>query len=198
MAAAFEVVPEDDSHALHLAGLFGRIAPLEVDLGCGDGSFLTELALQHPERNFLGIERLFGRVRSACKRIARLELGNVRILRAEIPHAVQQLLPAASVEVFHLLFPDPWPKRRHHCRRVFTPELLSLLARALTAHGLVRIATDDDDYFAEMKRVLNRAPAWAQYSDAPPALPPTTFEKRFLDRGLAIHRLVLRKTSEPR
>ena len=197
-AAAFEVVPEDDSRALDLDSIFGRVAPLEVDLGCGDGSYLTELASQNPERNFLGVEKLFGRVRSACKKIARLELNNARILRADIPHTAQQLLPAESVEVFHLLFPDPWPKRRHHVRRVFTSELLASLARALTPDGLFRVATDDTDYFQEMTRVLARVSFFEEYADiAATAVPSTTFEKRFLERGLEIHRLVLRKVSEP-
>jgi tRNA (guanine-N7-)-methyltransferase len=197
-AAAFEVVLEDDSRALDIDSIFGRVAPLEVDLGCGDGSFLTELASQNPQRNFLGVEKLFGRVRSACKKIARLELRNARILRADIPHTAQQLLPAGSVEVFHLLFPDPWPKRRHHVRRVFTSELLRSLARALTANGLFRVATDDTDYFQEMTRVLRRVSFFQEREDATAAaLPSTTFEKRFRERGLEIHRLVLRKVSEP-
>jgi tRNA (guanine-N7-)-methyltransferase len=196
-AAAFEVVPED-SRPLDLDLIFGRIAPLEVDLGCGDGSFLTELAAQNPERNFLGVEKLFGRVRSACKKVARLELSNARILRADIPHTTQQLLPTGSVAVFHLLFPDPWPKRRHHVRRVFTTELLASLARALTPDGLVRVATDDSDYFQEMTRVLGRVSFFQERDDlVAAALPSTTFERRFLDRGLEIHRLVLRKVSDP-
>jgi tRNA (guanine-N7-)-methyltransferase len=197
-AAVFEVVPEDDSRALDLPSIFGRVAPLEVDLGCGDGSFLTELASHNPERNFLGVEKLYGRVRSACKKIARLELNNARILRADIPHTAQQLLPARSVEVFHLLFPDPWPKRRHHVRRVFTAELLASVARALTADGQFRVATDDTDYFQEMTRVVGRVPFFQERDDvAPAALPSTTFERRFVERGLEIHRLVLRKVSDP-
>jgi tRNA (guanine-N7-)-methyltransferase len=137
-------------------------------------------------------------VRSACKKIGRLELSNARILRADIPHTTQQLLPAGSVDAFHLLFPDPWPKRRHHVRRVFTAELLASLARALTIDGLFRVATDDTDYFQEMTRVLGRVSFFRRCDDAAAAaLPSTTFEKRFLERGLEIHRLVLRKVSEP-
>jgi tRNA (guanine-N7-)-methyltransferase len=196
--AAFELALEDDSRALDLSSIFGRVGPLEVDLGCGDGLFLTELALQNPERNFLGVEKLYGRVRTACKRIARLELSNARILRADIPHVVQQLLPAGSVDVFHLLFPDPWPKRRHHVRRVFTRGLLSYAATALAPGGLFRVATDDVPYFEEMKRVVSGVLTFQQIAEPTvAALPSTTFEKRFVERGLKIHRLVLRKVSEP-
>ena len=197
-AAVCEVVPEDLSRAVDWAAIFGRVAPLEIDLGCGDGSYLTELAAAHPERNFIGVELLFGRVRGACKRIARLELTNARILRVDISHAVQQLMSPASVEVFHLLFPDPWPKRRHHCRRVFTAELLASVARALVPDGLFLIATDDVDYFEAMGRVLRGVRHFEQREESSAtALPITTFEKRFLACGLPIHRLVLGKVSEP-
>ena len=199
-AAAFELALEDDSRPLDLATVFGRVAPLEVDLGCGDGAFLTAMAAENPSRDYLGVERMFGRVRGACKRIARLGLTNARILRVEIPHAVEQLLPAASVDVFHLLFPDPWPKRRHHCRRVFTGDLLRAVARALTPDGTFRVATDDVEYFQEMRRVLRGVEFFAASTEPPISspLPGTTFEKRFVERGLEIHRLVLRKVSEPR
>lgn len=197
-AAANELVLASDTTSIDFAQVFGRIAPVEVDLGCGDGAFLAALASQHPERNFLGVERLFGRVGSTCRRIARMELANARILRAEIPHTVEQLLAAETVDVFHLLFPDPWPKRRHHVRRVFTPELLSGIARALVANGVFRVATDDTAYFRGMQRVLAGTAMFEQIADATEMLARTTFEQRFTDRGLAIHRLVLRKVSDPR
>src|SRR6266550_2460619 len=100
---------------LDLEKIFGRIAPLHIDLGCGVGSFICALAERMPERNFLGIERLLGRIRSAARKAA--TVGNVRLLRMENSYAVRYLLPAGSVETFYLLFPDPWPKRRHWRRR---------------------------------------------------------------------------------
>ena len=199
VAAAFEIVPESESRVLDLATIFGRAAPLEVDLGCGDGVFLTELASLNRERNFLGIERMLGRVRGACLRFARLELTNARILKVDIAHAVQQLLAPASVEVFYLLFSDPWPKRRHHERRVFTTELLESLARALVADGRFCVATDDTDYFNAMMRVVRRSEVFELTDETFGSdLPNTTFEKRFLERGMEIHRFVLRKVSAPR
>ena len=104
---------------LDLQKIFERNAPLHVDLGCGDGLFLCGLAQRMPDKNFLGIERLLNRVRTSARKVARLD--NVRLLRMESSYAVRYLLPAESVERFYLLFPDPWPKRRHHRRRIVTP-----------------------------------------------------------------------------
>jgi tRNA (guanine-N7-)-methyltransferase len=198
-AAAFEIIPEDDSRALDLEAIFGRVAPLEVDLGCGDGAFLSELAAQNRDRDFLGVERMLGRIHGACKRFARLELTNARILSVDIAQAVQQLLAPGSVEVFYLLFSDPWPKRRHHDRRVFTPELLGSIARALALDGRFCIATDDTAYFEAMMQIVHRNELFALANEAFGSdLPGTTFEKRFVESGLEIHRFVLRKVSAPR
>ncbi|MFN2508959.1 MAG: tRNA (guanosine(46)-N7)-methyltransferase TrmB [Chthoniobacterales bacterium] len=195
-AASVEVAPLSDGHALDLAALFGRSAPLEVDLGCGDGLFLSQLAAEHPERNFLGVERLVGRVRSACKKIARRELRNARVLRCEISSAVEELLPSASVDVFHLLFSDPWPKRRHQNRRVVTETFLRCASRALKGHGRLRIATDDAHYFTQILRVADLVSDLGAISESEAAqLPPSTFETRFRGSGREIHRLVLRKVS---
>lgn len=198
-AAAAELAWSADSAAPHFAQVFGRVAPVEVDLGCGDGAFLTQLAARHPERNFLGVERLIGRSGGACRRIARLGLTNARIWRGDIPVALQQLFAPQSVAVFNLMFPDPWPKRRHQVRRVFRPDLLQLISRALTANGLLRVATDDVAYFEEMQRVLDRVAAFEACSERKAEeFPPSTFEQRFLKRGLEIHRAVLRKVSDVR
>src|SRR5205814_6255495 len=109
--------------------IFGRRAPLHVDLGCGDGSFLCALAQRLPDKNFLGIERLLSRIRSTARKAASLD--NVRLLQIESSYAVRYLLPAESVETFYLLFPDPWPKRRHHRRRIFSRYFLDSVAAAL-------------------------------------------------------------------
>src|ERR1700741_496106 len=98
--------PESLNHGFDLEKIFGRKAPLHVDLGCGDGSFLCALAHRLPDKNFLGIERLTGRIRSSARRAASLD--NVRLLQMESFYAVRHLLPAGSVETFYLLFPDPW------------------------------------------------------------------------------------------
>ena len=190
-----ELVPELQVGRLNLAELFGRSAPLQVDLGCGDGTFLCEMAQQFPKRNFLGIERLTKRVEKVRRKAEKTE--NVRVLRADTFFAVRYLLPESSVEAFYLLFPDPWPKRRHQFRRIFTRDFLEAIAAALEKNGVLRVATDQLHYFHQIER-LSRAHLQFQViprslNDA--VLPVTKFERKFREQGVPIYRLTLRKTS---
>lgn len=178
--------------------LFGRNAPLHVDLGCGDGSFLCEMARQFPKKNFLGIERLTKRVEKVRRKAEKIE--NVRVLRADTLFAVRYLLPESSVETFYLLFPDPWPKRRHQFRRIFTPDFLDAIAVALEQCGALRVATDQVDYFHQIER-LSRAHLQFQVVPQSPnesVFPVTKFERKFREQGVPIYRLVLRKISPVR
>jgi tRNA (guanine-N7-)-methyltransferase len=193
-----ELLPELHVARLEVAEHFGRNAPLHVDLGCGDGSFLCEIAQQFPKRNFLGIERLTKRVEKVRCKAEKIE--NVRVLRADTLFAVRYLLPESSVETFYLLFPDPWPKRRHQFRRTFTRDFLDAVADALEKHGVLRVATDQLDYFHQIERVSR---AHLQFQGLPRSpddavLPVTKFEKKFRDQGAPIYRLTLRKTSPVR
>ena len=193
-----ELLPELHVARLEVAELFGRNAPLHIDLGCGDGSFLCEMAQHFPKRNFLGIERLTKRVEKVRCKAEKIE--NVRVLRADTLFAVRYLLPESSVETFYLLFPDPWPKRRHQFRRIFTRDFLDAIAAALEKHGVLRIATDQFDYFYQIER-LGRAHLHFQVVPPSPddaVLPVTKFEKKFRDEGAPIYRLTLRKTSPVR
>ena len=190
-----ELVPELQVARLDLVQLFGRSAPLHVDLGCGDGSFLCEMAQQFPKRNFLGIDRLTKRVEKVRRKAEKIE--NVRVLRADTLFAVRYLLPKNSVETFYLLFPDPWPKRRHQFRRIFTHDFLEAIAVALEKHGILRVATDQLDYFHQMEQ-LSRG--HSQFEIVPSSrndcvLPRTKFESRFRQQGVPIYRLTLRKIS---
>src|SRR5882724_3746168 len=193
-----ELVPELQVARLDLMQLFGRSAPLHVDLGCGDGSFLCEMAQQFPKRNFLGIERLTKRVEKVRRKAEKI--ANARVLRADTLFAIRYLLSKNSVETFYLLFPDPWPKRRHHFRRIFTRDFLRAIAAALEKHGILRVATDQLDYFHQIERVSR---AHLQFQAVAPSLeaavlPVTKFERKFRDQGACIYRLTLRKTSPVR
>jgi tRNA (guanine-N7-)-methyltransferase len=195
LAGEVELVPANSFAPLDFEEVFHRRAPVEIDLGCGDGSFLAALAGQNPDRDFLGVERLLGRVRTACRRIERAGLANARVLRFEISYVVDHLLPGNSVEEFHLMFPDPWPKRRHASRRLVTENFLGSIHRALVPSGTVHIATDEPDYFRQISGLVSQSSLFEIITDAVPAIAMSKFEKRFTQEGLKIHRLSLRKIS---
>jgi len=195
VAASVEFVPENYLDPLDFDLVFGRSAPVEIDLGCGDGSFVTALARQNPQRNFLGIERLIGRVRSTCRKAARENLSNLRVLRMEIGYAVRYLVPADSVAMFHLLFPDPWPKTRHHRRRIVTPEFLESIRNALAPRGILQIATDEPDYFRQITQLCALAPGFvAADPSLDAARPVSTFGERFRQAGTKTYLIELRKS----
>jgi tRNA (guanine-N7-)-methyltransferase len=180
------------THQLDLEKIFERKAPLHVDLGCGEGLFLCALAQRLPNKNFIGVERLSSRIRSSARKAASLD--NVRLLQIESSYAVRYLLPAGSVEIFYLLFPDPWPKRRHHRRRIVTPDFMNSVHTALEENGAIYIATDDLDYFAKIKGIAKSGPCFA-IGDADLDLPPSKFGLLFREKGATIYWLALRKIS---
>jgi tRNA (guanine-N7-)-methyltransferase len=192
-----ELTPETSDACLSLPKLFRRNAPVHVDLGCGDGSFLLSLAQENPDKNFLGVERLLKRVRSSDRKAA--QLNNVRILRTETSFLVQHLLRPEAVEAFYLLFPDPWPKRRHHRRRLVRPDFLAAIWTALSSDGSFFIATDHDEYFVWICKLVLQSRRFAVIDhELGPRLPMTTFEKKFTNTGSSVHRLGLRKISPVR
>ena len=188
-----KLIPETYFAPIDLPATFGRIAPLQVDLGCGEGSFLFELARRNPQKNYLGTEKLAGRVERVCRKTA--ILGNVRVLNVESSYAVRFLLPQDSVETFYLMFPDPWPKRRHQRRRVVTSHFLDSIHRTLERAGTLRIATDQPDYFEQIERTARNHSGFSIADLDEVHLPTTKFEKRFREQGAHIYRLSLRKIS---
>jgi tRNA (guanine-N7-)-methyltransferase len=195
LAGETELVPANCFAPLDFEGIYRRRAPVEVDLGCGEGSFLARIAAENPGKDFLGIERLLGRVREACRKIERANLTNARVLRFEISYVVERLLPEGSVTAFHLMFPDPWPKRRHASRRLVNENFLASLHRALLPNGTVRIATDETDYFRQITRLISESPLFAIIFDADATRAVSKFERHFIQDGVTIHRLVARKVS---
>jgi tRNA (guanine-N7-)-methyltransferase len=176
--------------------IFGRDAPLHVDLGCGDGSFLCAIGQRLPDKNFLGIERLLGRFRSSAVKAAKIR--NVRVLRMESSYVVRYLLPPRSVETFYLLFPDPWPKRRHWRRRIVTPDLLKTISLALVQGGTLLIATDHVSYLEKIKEIAQTNLNLAIVDPASVDLPQSRFARVFQQQGVAIHWLELRNVSPVR
>jgi tRNA (guanine-N7-)-methyltransferase len=195
IASETELVPANCFAPLNFEAIYRRRAPVEVDLGCGDGSFLETIAAENPAKDFLGIERLLGRVRAACRKIERAGLTNARVLRFEISYAVEQLLPENSVTALHIMFPDPWPKRRHAPRRLVTENFLAAIHRTLISDGTVQIATDEADYFRQITNLVSQSSLFVVIPDAVPPTAMSKFEKRFTLKGMRIHRLALRKIS---
>jgi tRNA (guanine-N7-)-methyltransferase len=169
--------------------VFERSQPIEIDLGCGKGSFLLWAATTYPTRNFLGVERLLRRVRSVDRKAARGGLTNLRLVRLEATYLVSKLIPDKSVSTYHILFPDPWPKRRHHGHRLISPGFLVDLHRTMTADSAVNCATDHGEYFEWIQRAFEGS-GW--FTEAEPVvLPPeaqTDFEKKFVAAGKPVHR----------
>lgn len=149
-----ELVPVDYFAELEVQSYFEREQPLEVDLGSGDGKFLLEMAERYPEKNFLGVERLLGRVRRVCRMAAGRGLRNVRVLRLESLYVMEWLLPPGSVDRVHLLCPDPWPKAKHHRRRLFQERFLKSAVRVLGEGGELLFQTDHEGYFEWSEEVL--------------------------------------------
>ncbi len=190
-----EVVPDSILEPLSPREIFGTDQLIEVDLGSGPGKFLVESARRFPERNFLGIERLLGRVRKSCRTAATIGLTNVRVLRLELDYAVRYLLPENSIWRFHLNFPDPWPKRRHHARRIVDDEFLHAIHRSLVECGELWIKTDHESYFQNIKQVAARSELWNPLEWSEEGYPRTDFEEQFLAEELPIYRLRLGKRS---
>lgn len=165
--------------------MFPVIQPLEVELGSGDGSFLIEYARLHPERNFLAVERLLGRLRKVERKTRRNRLVNVRGLRIEAGYCLEYLLPPAGVSAIHVYFPDPWPKRRHEMRRLVNRRFPELALRLLAPDGVVHLRTDNPPYFAQMQEVFTAHQGFQPVA-TPPALTDlkTDFEREFNARGI--------------
>jgi len=174
---------------LRLDQIFVLEQPLEVELGCGDASFLAEYAARHPGRNFLGIERLLGRIRKLDRKGRRAGLTNLRGVRIESAYLLEYLLPPNSAAAVHIYFPDPWPKLKHRRHRLINERFPGLVRQALSPRGEVYLRTDDEDYFRQMTQVF-AADRWFQPVETPDDLAAvrTDFEQEFNERGIATRR----------
>ena len=171
---------------MDLARVFTAMRPLEVELGCGDASFLAEYAARHPERNFLGVDRLLGRLRKLDRKGRRAGLTNLRGVRIECGYFLEWLLPPASVKALHIYFPDPWPKKKHRRHRLINERFPELARQALVPQGVVYLRTDDADYFAQMKAVFGVSSGFREIqTPAELAALFTDFEKEFQAKGAA-------------
>jgi tRNA (guanine-N7-)-methyltransferase len=170
---------------LNLAELFTKPQPLEVELGCGDASFLVEYARRNPERNFIGVERLLGRIQKLDRKGRRAALTNLRGVRIESSYFLQHLLPPHSAAVLHIYFPDPWPKKKHRRHRLIGESFPALAHTTLAPGGMVYLRTDDGDYFRQMTEVFAASREFRKIeTPAELAEITTDFERDFNLRGI--------------
>jgi tRNA (guanine-N7-)-methyltransferase len=190
-----ELVPAHYFRRMDPAELVAGGRPLEIDLGCGDGSFLMEMAARYPERDFLGVERLLGRARKVCRKMTRRGLKNARVLRLDSRYVVEWLLPEAVVSRLHLLCPDPWPKVRHHRRRLVQVEFLGAVRRALVPGGEFLFMTDHEEYFrwAEEKVAELGGFEILEWEEETFFHPKTDFQRLWENEGKSMWRLRCRK-----
>jgi len=169
--------------------LFGRPGPLVMEVGFGDGWFLTHLAREYPAWNLLGAEISVGSATRAFKRMHRERITNVRLYRGPARFVVRNLTPPLALHRVYVNFPDPWPKKRHHKRRIVKPSFLALVAEKLCDDGALHIATDWADYAEHIDEALEMSRLYdvveRRVHDGENALdrPTTKFEKRGLGKG---------------
>lgn len=179
---------------LDLVALFPARQPLEVELGCGDATFLANYAQLHPDCNFIGVERLLGRIKKLDKKGRRAGLNNLRGVRIESSYFLQWLLPPGCSSALHVYFPDPWPKKKHRRHRLINESFPRLAHTALSPGGTVYLRTDDQDYYEQMTTVF-AGDAMFVAVETPPELSVvvTDFEHDFNARGIQTRRAAYRR-----
>jgi len=186
------------SAPLDLDRAFGRNAPKILEIGFGMGETTATIAQAHPDNDYLGIEVHTPGVGALLKRIAELGLSNIRVIQHDAVEVLEQMIAPGVLDGAHIFFPDPWPKKRHHKRRLIQPRLLALLASRLKPGTYLHLATDWEEYALHMLEVLSAEPALANtaagFAERPATRPQTKFEQRGLKLGHGVWDLVFRKT----
>lgn len=195
-----------ESAALDLDRIFGRKAPRILEIGFGMGETTAAIAAAHPENDYLAIDVHTPGVGSLLKHIAEQGLMNVRVIQHDAAEVLEHMIAPARLDGVHIFFPDPWPKKRHHKRRLIQPPLVGLLASRLKPGGYVHVATDWEEYATQVLEVLsaeaslqNTAPAADEsalrntapgYAPRPEYRPLTKFEQRGLKLGHGVWDIV--------
>ncbi|UCH84795.1 MAG: tRNA (guanosine(46)-N7)-methyltransferase TrmB [Candidatus Latescibacterota bacterium] len=181
------------------ADVFGNDHPVEIEIGCGKGKFLIARAMQYPDVNFLGIDLVWKWMRYAVERSQKRSLTNVKFIKTDAREMVRYGAQSATVSVFHIYFPDPWPKRRHHKRRLITGAFLRELHERLAPGGLIELATDHIDYFRQMQAaVVHSGISWSRITERLnnrlfEAEAETNYELKYSAAGRTLHYLELCK-----
>ena len=191
---------EDIKGKTDFSGVFGRSAPLHIEIGSGSGTFLVNQATAFGQINFLGIEWANKFYKYIVDRMGRRDVGNVRIIRTEAALFVSEHIKNNCVECFHIYFPDPWPKRAHNKRRFVCAKNVEQMIRCLKKNGLINIATDHAEYYQWMKDVFEgftdklkpvefEKPAGAKNEE----LVGTNYERKYMKEKRSVFTLAFKK-----
>ena len=188
-------VPFNKQQPLDPASVFGNHHPVTFEIGCGMGETTARIAQDNPGTNYLGCEVYPAGIGSLLRRIEQADLLNVRLFQHDAVEVLQHMIARDSLDRVHILFPDPWPKKRHHKRRLIQPAFIALLVSRLRPGGTIHCATDWVPYAEQMLAVLGDSPDLVndagpgQWLARPAWRPMTKFENRGLRRGYAVHDL---------
>jgi tRNA (guanine-N7-)-methyltransferase len=179
---------------------FGRHAPKIIEIGFGMGETTAEIAARHPENDYLGIEVHTPGAGSLLRRIEERGLTNVRIVQHDVVEMLTHMIAPRTFDGVHIFFPDPWPKKRHHKRRLIQPPFVALLAERMKPGAYLHVATDWEDYAEQVLAVLSAEPRLRNtadgYAPRPAHRPPTKFEQRGLRLGHAVRDIVFRRPDD--
>lgn len=190
---------EQSGHRLDLDAVFGRQAPRILEIGFGNGVSLASMAASHPQNDYLGIEVHRPGVGNLLQQIAQQSLSNVRLVCADAIEVVRDMIPDQSLDMVCLYFPDPWPKRRHHKRRILQPEFIQLLRFKLKLDAIFHMATDWQNYAEHMLAMMEKAEGFTnmvasgQFAPRPDYRPLTKFEQRGQRLGYDVRDLLFKR-----
>jgi tRNA (guanine-N7-)-methyltransferase len=169
-------------HPLDLNATFGRTAPKILEIGFGMGETTAAIAADHPENDYLGVEVHTPGIGALLIRMESLSLSNIRIIQHDAVEVLERMIPIGSLAGVHVFFPDPWPKKRHHKRRLLQARTVSLISERLRPGGYLHVATDWEDYATQILAVLSAEPLLTNtsegFADRPVSRPITKFERR--------------------
>lgn len=181
---------------------FQNDGPLKLEIGFGNGNFLLEMAVREPDSNFIAMDFYHKGIRKVITRLDRLQIKNVRLAYGDAKERIPTLFRDGELSEIYINFPDPWPKKRHHKRRLLKPAFIETLSRKLKMEGCLRLATDHEEYFEEMLGFLNAEPSlknrhgaagWTHTRDDTPR---TKYEKNFINAGKKIFYMDFIKCAE--
>ena len=183
--------------AIDFDRVFGRVAPRVLEIGCGMGETTARIARAMPGVDFVGVEVHAPGVGSLLRLIALHALANLRVIRHDAVEVVAAMIPPHSLAGIHVFFPDPWPKKRHHKRRLLKPAFVHELALRLTPGGYLHVATDWEEYAQEILATLGAEPLLENtvpgFASRPDYRPLTKFEARGLDLGHGVWDVIFRR-----